>query len=167
MKITRNGVEIELTPEEMREAYWAQEAEYTKEDLERCLDEEVIEEIPEKLDEKTRQELLDKAAYHMTKLYDDNPLRGDLYWEARREALEDAWKEIKPAELAEEAPDKIYHVNFVVDGRYDIAVVANSPEKAKVAAENIFMETEFPGLEIVKSFCQYAEDDNGNMEEFV
>lgn len=79
MKIIRNGIEYELTSEEMREVYEEMKLEYLKEDIE-CK----AEEIGIKLSEKD----MDNVTYMAQKGIDNNDSYWECYWMAIKYALE-------------------------------------------------------------------------------
>lgn len=95
MDIERCGQKITLTPVELRDAYWEAEELCTVQDLEDMLEELVEQgELPSGLSEEDRTSVIKKALPILRKYYDDNELRGDLYWNARIDALQEACKMI-------------------------------------------------------------------------
>ena len=80
MKIIRNGVEYELTPEEMREVYEAMKAEYLREDIESKAEEVGIE-----LSETTINSIIARV--------DKGLGNNDSYWESYWMTIENVLSE--------------------------------------------------------------------------
>ena len=97
MTITREGKQIQLTREEMRQAYEEQRDNYMREDLVEAIDEIEIEggvltENQEKtlLAEEQKAKIAENALPLLKQYYDNNTERGDVYWFMRRKAVRDA-----------------------------------------------------------------------------
>lgn len=80
MKIVRNGVEIKLTSEEMREVYLEQKFQYLKDDI-KCKAEE--------LDIKLLDEQLEEVADRAGKWLGNNESLWESYWLTIEYALEE------------------------------------------------------------------------------
>ena len=165
MHITRNGVTIKLTPEEVDSIYRARDEEYTRQELDDRLDKLIDEgDIPEP-DEQTREALLNAAIIKMFDMWDGNACRGDLYWNARADALLAAAEEVIP-KSAPIANELDYTVVFAVDARYEVTVSAASLNEAERKATNAFENADFGELtETVGWHVDHIEDANGRIHD--
>lgn len=81
MKITRNGVEYELTQEELRKAYEEKDLEYTQEDVEYKLAEMEI----EGANRQQIKKIIDGFKHRL----DDHDLHWDIYWSVMENIIEE------------------------------------------------------------------------------
>lgn len=154
MKLTRlNGEIVILTPEEALTVYYAVEKSGMEEDLRDMLIEALPDGIPEDLDEEMTERLIAAALPHLRRIYGDSPVRGDAYWEARRDALKEAWKECCNSDG--EPALKQYTVTFSASG--GITVLARSAEEVRAMIEgeaaeaieaDMYQELALNGLQI-------------------
>lgn len=165
MHITRNGVTIELTPEEVENIYRTRDEEYTRQELDDRLDKLIDEgDIPEP-DEQTREALLNAAIIKMFDMWDGNVCRGDLYWDARADALRAAAEEVIP-KLAPAAIELDYTVVFAVNARYEVTVSAASLNEAERKATDAFENADFGELtDTVGWHVDHIEDANGRIHD--
>jgi hypothetical protein len=99
MEIIRDGKKYELTREELIRTYLEAEEILIQEDLCNRLDEMIeAKEISSDLSEEERNSIIERAVPKVREKYDDSQIRGDLYWYARSDALEEAYNELKGVE---------------------------------------------------------------------
>lgn len=85
MKITRNGIEYELTAEELRKAYEEMDFEYNKEDLLYKLEEMEIENASE--------QQISAIIQRFEKRLGDHDLYWDIYWSVMENIIEEVMEE--------------------------------------------------------------------------
>lgn len=105
MKIIRNNIEYELTPQELREAYDEKDAEYKREDFLHYIEENSdpdfgagIGDIPVNLTEAEIEALIAEAQPLLDDYFGNNDIKNDIYWNCVEAALKDAWKEMRQRE---------------------------------------------------------------------
>lgn len=138
MVISRNGVVITLTDEEVHRAWSQQQSEYLRDDLESRLDDMGwADEIdPALLSDDERKELLDRAYPVFESKWSNSEERGDLYWIIREQALVEVWRQMQAERVSDqeaiERPAQPDLIRFITEGEENAHFGLMRPDKTAI-----------------------------------